>query len=199
VGKTDPRVDAYIAKSAAFARPILVHLRRLIHAACPAVEETIKWGFPHFMYKGMLCSMASFKQHCAFGFWHKSMKAELSGSKPAEAMGQLGRITAVSDLPKDAVVKRHIKQAMKLNDAGVKAPVVRKPPKPVKVPADVMAALRGHKKALETFESLSPSHRREYLEWIAEAKREETRTKRMATMLEWLVEGKSRNWKYERE
>jgi uncharacterized protein YdeI (YjbR/CyaY-like superfamily) len=198
VGKQDPRVDAYIAKSAPFSQPILDHLRRVVHAACPAVEETIKWGFPHFMYKGMLGSMAAFKQHCAFGFWHKGMKAALSGGKPRQAMGQLGRITSLADLPKDAVLKRYIKQAMKLNDAGVKVPVVRSAPKTVKVPAVVMAALRRNKQALGTFEALSPSHRREYLEWIADAKREETRTKRLATMLEWLAEGKSRNWKYER-
>jgi uncharacterized protein YdeI (YjbR/CyaY-like superfamily) len=198
VGKFDPRVDAYIAKSAAFARPILSHLRRLVHAACPSAEETIKWGFPHFMYQGMLCSMAAFKQHCAFGFWHKSMRAELADGEPTEAMGQLGRITAVADLPKSPILKRHIKQAMKLNEAGIKIPVVRKPVKPIKVPADVMKALRSNKKALATFGGFSPSHRREYLEWIAEAKRAETRAKRIATMLEWLAEGKSRNWKYER-
>ena len=198
MGKSDPRVDAYIAKSPAFARPILNHLRRLVHAACPAVEETIKWGFPHFMYEGMLCSMAAFKQHCAFGFWHKNMRAELTGGESTDAMGQLGRITALADLPKDAVLKRHIKQAMKLNAGGIKAPVVRKPAKQIKVRADVMTALGGDKKALATFQGLSPSHRREYLDWIAEAKRAETRAKRMATMVEWLAEGKSRNWKYER-
>ena len=198
MGKSDPRVDAYIAKSAPFSRPILDHLRRVVHAACPAVEETIKWGFPHFMYKSMLCNMAAFKQHCAFGFWHKGMKTALSGGKPREAMGHLGRITSLADLPKDAVLKRYIKQAMKLNDAGIKVPVVRSAPKSVKVPAEVMAALRRNKQALGTFEALSPSHRREYLEWIADAKRDETRIKRLATMLEWLAEGKSRNWKYER-
>jgi uncharacterized protein YdeI (YjbR/CyaY-like superfamily) len=198
VGKFDPRVDAYIAKSAAFARPILCHLRRLVHAACPSAEETIKWGFPHFMYQGMLCSMAAFKQHCAFGFWHKNMRTELTGGQSTEAMGQLGRITSVAGLLKAPVLKRHIKQAMKLNEAGIKIPVVRKPVKPIKVPADVMKALRSNKKALATFGGLSPSHRREYLEWIAEAKRAETRAKRIATMLEWLAEGKSRNWKYER-
>ncbi len=197
MGKSDPRVDAYIAKSAAFARPILGHLRRLVHAACPTVEETIKWGFPHFMHQGMLCSMAAFKQHCAFGFWHKNMRVELTGGDSTEAMGQLGRITALADLPKDTVLKRHIKQAVKLNESGIKAPVVRKPAKPIKVPADVTTALRGNKKARATFESLSPSHRREYLEWVVEAKRAETRTKRLATMLKWLAEGKSRNWKYE--
>jgi uncharacterized protein YdeI (YjbR/CyaY-like superfamily) len=198
VGKFDPRVDAYIAKSAAFARPILSHLRRLVHAACPSAEETIKWGFPHFMYQGMLCSMAAFKQHCAFGFWHKNMRTELTGGQSTEAMGQLGRITSVAGLPKAPVLKRHIKQAMELNEAGIKISVVRKPFKPIKVPADVMKALRSNKKALATFGGFSPSHRREYLEWIAEAKRAEARAKRIATMLEWLVEGKSRNWKYER-
>lgn len=199
MGTKDARVDAYIAKSAEFARPILRHLRDVVHSACPAVEETMKWSFPHFLYKGMLCSMAAFKQHCAFGFWHKAMREALSAGKQRAAMGQLGRITALADLPKDSVLIRHIKQAMKLNDAGIKSPAPkRREKKDLVVPDDVMRALKKSKQALAAFNDFSPSHRREYIEWITEAKQEATRERRLATMLEWLAEGKTRNWKYER-
>jgi len=192
---TDPRVDAYIAKSAEFARPILKHLRAAVHAASPEIEETLKWSMPHFMYKGMLCGMAAFKQHCAFGFWKGKLIADLSD----EAMGQFGCITKVSDLPPKRALTAYVKKAMALNDAGVKSPTRIKSAKakaPMKVPDDLAAALKKNKKARATFEGFSPSHRREYVEWITEAKREETRAKRLATTLEWLAEGKSRNWKY---
>jgi len=199
MGKRDARVDAYIAKSAEFAKPILGHLRELIHAAWPAVTETIKWGFPHFEYHGLLCNMAAFKKHCAFGFWHKAMAEVLSGGKERTAMGQLGRIASLDDVPSDAALKRHVKQAMKLNESGFKSPR----PKPVEkkklvLPGDVKKALDADAKAKSTFDAFSPSHRREYVEWITEAKQPATRDRRIATMLEWLAEGKSRNWKYER-
>jgi uncharacterized protein YdeI (YjbR/CyaY-like superfamily) len=199
MGKKDAWVDAYIAKSEEFARPVLKHLRALVHATCPQVEETRKWAFPHFMYRGMLCSMASFKHHCAFGFWHKLMRDSADARKSDEAMGQLGKIASLADLPKDAVLVKHIKRAMKLNEDGIKAPIAKKPPpKPVKVPDQVMAALKTNKKASANFEKMSPSHQREYIEWITEARRGETVAKRLASMLEWLAEGKSRNWKYEK-
>lgn len=198
MGKKDPRVDAYIEKSADFARPILKHLRALVHLACPDVEETWKWSFPFFMYKGMLCHMAAFKAHCTFGFWHREVRESIGDGKSADAMGQLGRITKREDLPKDAVLKQYIKQAMALNEQGIKSPKASVEPKaPVKMPANMKAALQGNPKARANFEKFSPSQQREYIEWIAEAKREETAAKRIATMLEWVARGKSRNWKYE--
>jgi uncharacterized protein YdeI (YjbR/CyaY-like superfamily) len=166
------------------------------------VEETLKWQFPHFMYHGILCSMAAFQQHCAFGFWHKGMRDALAeDKKSAGAMGQMGRITSVDDLPKPAAFKRLIKQAMKLDESGVKAPkpVRVKKAAALKIPADLAAALKKNKKVRETFEAFSPSHRKEYIEWITEAKREETRQRRLETTLQWLAEGKSRNWKYEKK
>jgi uncharacterized protein YdeI (YjbR/CyaY-like superfamily) len=199
---SDPKVDAYIAKSATFARPVLAYIRQMVHEACPDVAETLKWQFPHFMYHGILCSMAAFKQHCAFGFWHQGMREALAGDKKsADAMGQMGRITSVDELPKPAALKRLIKQAMKLNESGVKAPKPAKAKKatPLKTPPDLAAALKKSKKARETFEAFSPSHRKEYIEWISEAKREQTRQRRLKTTLEWLAEGKARNWKYERK
>lgn len=193
----DPRVEAYIAKSAEFARPILAHLREVVHAACPEAEETIKWGFPHFQYKGLLCSMAAFQSHCAFGFW----KGALVIGEGAEdgAMGQFGRITKLSDLPSKKVLSGYIKKAMELNEAGVKSPTRSKPkaPRPeAVVPDDLAAALGANPKARAAFDKFPPSHRREYIEWITEAKTAPTRARRIETATQWMAEGKARNWKY---
>jgi uncharacterized protein YdeI (YjbR/CyaY-like superfamily) len=201
MANTDPRVDAYITKSAPFAQPILQHIRKAVHAGCPDVEETIKWSFPHFVYKGMLCSMASFKAHCAFGFWKGSLlKDELGDSKAKDAMGQFGRIASLDDLPPARQLIALVRKAAALNEQGVK--VVRRKSivkaAPV-VPAEFRKILRADKKALAAFTALSASHQREYLEWFAEAKTPETRQRRMGTALEWLSEGKARNWKYERQ
>jgi uncharacterized protein YdeI (YjbR/CyaY-like superfamily) len=201
MGTRDERVDAYIAKSAEFARPILTYLRDLVHQVCPEVEETMKWSFPHFQYKGMLCSMAAFKEHCSFGFWKSSLilgKSNEAGGDE-KGMGQFGRITTVADLPSKKVLTGHIRQAMKLNDEGVKTPERSKPKakKPeLAVPDDLAAALDDHDEARKTFERFSPSHRREYIEWITEAKTQPTRTKRLEQTIAWLAEGKPRNWKY---
>jgi len=197
---TDPRIDAYIANAAEFARPILNHLRTVIHEACPDVEEKMKWSFPHFDYKGMLCSMAAFKRHCVFGFWKGSMIIGKEGVN-TDAMGQFGRITTIKDLPSKTTLKRFIKAGMRLNDEGVRAPSRPRAPRSsvqVDLPVELVAALKKNRKAMKTFEGFSPSHRREYVEWIAEAKREETRLRRVATTIEWLSDGKSRNWKYEK-
>ena len=194
----DPRVDAYIANSADFARPILKHLRALVHAACPEVEETMKWSFPHFMYRGMMCSMASFKAHCAFGFW----KAELLMADEArrEAMGHFGRIESLKDLPSKKVLTAYVKQAMKLNDEGVAAPARIKPaaPRELVIPAELAAALKKAPAARKHFDAFSPSKQRDYAEWISEAKTDVTRTRRLEQAIEWIAEGKSRNWKYEK-
>lgn len=199
MGTRDARVDDYIAKSAEFARPILTYLRDLVHTACPDVEETMKWSFPHFMYKGMLCSMASFKEHCSFGFWKGSLIVEKDGAAAEKAAGEFGRITQVSDLPSKKVLSGYIKEAMKLNEAGVKAPSRMKPKAPkaeLVVPDDLAGALKANQKARATFENFSPSHKREYVEWLTEAKTEATRARRLETAIEWMAEGKSRNWKY---
>lgn len=194
----DPRVDAYIAKSAEFAQPILKHLRAIVHEACPDVEETMKWSFPHFMYKGMLCGMSAFKAHCALGFW----KGELLMADEAnrEAMGQFGRIVSVKDLPSKKVLTGYIKKAMKLNDDGIAAPARAKPaePRALVIPDDLTAALKEVPAAYRHFEAFSPSKKRDYAEWIAEAKTEATRTRRREQAVEWIAEGKARNWKYEK-
>ena len=199
MGTRDPRVDAYIAKSAEFAKPILAHLREVVHAACPEVEEAMKWSHPHFSYQGMLCGMAAFKQHCTFGFWKFDL---IVANDPASeaAMGQFGRLTKLADLPSKKVLTGYIRQAMKLNEDGVKAHWLEKrakPKPPAKVPDDLSAALAKNKKARTVFEGFPPGQRREYIEWITEAKRDETRLKRLAQTIEWLAEGKRRNWKYE--
>jgi uncharacterized protein YdeI (YjbR/CyaY-like superfamily) len=197
MGTRDPRVDAYIARSAEFARPILTHLRDIVHSACPEVEEALKWNAPHFMYHGMLAGMSAFKAHCAFGFWRGSLVTGGDGGIETQAMGQFGRITSLRDLPPKREIAGYVKKAMQLNEAGVKARPRKHPPRPeLPVPAELTAALRKHPKARATFEAFSPSHQREYVEWIAEAKTDETRKRRLASALEWMSEGKSRNWKY---
>lgn len=202
MSKFDPRIDAYIAKSAAFAQPILKHLRELVHKACPEVVETVKWSMPHFEHAGSnLCGMAAFKAHCSFGFWHQGMTAILrqDGIDGESAMGSFGRITSLKDLPADKAMLRYIGAAAKLTASGQPARPKRPsgPAKELPVPADLAAGLKKNKAAAKAFSDFSPSHRKEYIEWITEAKRDETRQKRLATTLEWLAEGKSRNWKYE--
>jgi uncharacterized protein YdeI (YjbR/CyaY-like superfamily) len=198
--KHDPRIDAYIAKSAEFARPLLNHLRESVHAVCPDVEEAMKWSMPFFVWRGNLCHMAAFKAHCGFGFWHKDMVKELGrlGAKSTEAMGAFGRIKTPDDLPRDAELKRLLRAAMKLNAAGGSPRAKVKPRPDLPVPADLTKALKTNAAAAITFKNFAPSHRRDYIEWIEEAKRPETRAKRLATTVEWLAEGKPRNWKYER-
>ena len=197
MGKRDPRVDMYIASSADFAKPILSHIRTLVHEACPQVEETMKWGMPHFEDEGILCGMASFKEHCAFHLWKGSL---IVGDGPREAMGQFGRITKVSDLPSKKILTGYIKQVMKLRENGVKNPARSKPKKRASfvVPIELASALKKNKKAAAAFKGFPPSHKREYADWISEAKREETRKRRVDTAVEWMAEGKSRNWKYEK-
>ena len=195
----DPRVDTYIARSAEFAQPILTHLRSLVHASCPGATETIKWGMPFFEHHGVLCHMASFKAHCAFGFWHSEMRAPAKGLAPGDAaMGQFGRITSLKDLPKDAALKTLIRKAAAVNESGVKPLRVTKlmAKGPPEVPEDLASALKRNRKALANFTAMSPSHQREYVEWLTGAKREETRSKRLATAIEWIAEGKSKEWKY---
>jgi len=198
MGKRDDRIDAYIARSAEFARPILTHLREIVHEACPDVEETMKWSFPNFLYKGMMCSMASFKEHCSFGFWKSSLILGKGGGLES-AMGQFGRITKVADLPSKKVLSGYIKQAMKLNDEGIKAPNRMKPkekaPRELVIPDDLATALRANSAAAATFEKFSSSHRREYVDWITEAKTQATRSRRLEQALQWMAEGKPRNWK----
>lgn len=198
MGTRDPRVDAYIAKSAGFARPILEHLREVVHGACPEAEETLKWGMPTFVHEGILCHMAAFKAHCAFGF-HKSALLFDDMPKQKEAMGNMGRIASLADLPPKKELVRLVKAARKLNVEGVAAPRTKTVPKPpVEPPADLLAALASNAKARATFEGFPPSRRREYVEWITEAKKDATRQRRLAQAVERMAEGKSRNWKYER-
>jgi uncharacterized protein YdeI (YjbR/CyaY-like superfamily) len=209
MGTKDPRVDAYIeTKAADFARPILKKLRALVHKGCPEVSETIKWGMPAFEYKGPFCGMAAFKNHCVFGFWKSAIlfnNAKSGGTKQDKwRWGAPGRdpgaacITSVKDLPSDTVILSLIKKAMKLNDEGVKVSRMSKQRPALKMPKDLSAAINKSKKAAVHFKAFSPSKQRDYIEWITEAKTDATREKRMKTAVEWISQGKSRNWKYER-
>lgn len=199
MGRRDPRVDAYIAAAQPFARPILRHLRALVHKTCPDVEETLKWRMPTFMYHGILCSMAAFKGHATFGFW-KGRQVVPDAAHADDAMGSFGRLTAVADLPSARTLTGYIRTAARLNEEGIKAPrrLARTPRPAPRPPADLSRALAGAGTARTTWGRLSPSHRREYVEWITGAKQASTRARRIATALDWLAEGKSRNWKYER-
>jgi len=196
VGGKDPRVDAYIAKAADFARPILEEIRTRVHAACPEVEETIKWRMPAFEYKGPFCGMAAFTQHCVFGFW-KSPLVVGSAGPDDNPMGFREKLTSVKDLPSKSEFRASIKKAMDLNDRGIRVPRPKRGPKAeIAVPDYFSAAIKKNKKAQAAFDKFSPSHRREYLEWITEAKTDATRTRRMEQALAWMAEGKPRNWKY---
>jgi len=192
----DTRVDTYIAGRADFAQPILSWMRERVHAACPEAEESIKWSMPFFSYKGKpLANMAAFKAHAAFGFWDRQA---LATGMEGEAMGQYGRIERLDGLPDAAVFEAQVRDAAARIDSGAKPARAAKPPKPeAEVPPELAAALAGDPKAAETFTGFPPSCRREYCEWIGEAKRPETRAKRVAEAVEWLREGKRRNWKYE--
>jgi uncharacterized protein YdeI (YjbR/CyaY-like superfamily) len=195
--KKDPRIDAYIDKAAPFARPILKHLRKVVHAGCPQVEETMKWSMPHFDYKGIMCGMAAFKEYCAFGFWKGVLILGRSQAE-GEGMGHFGRIASLDDLPNEKTLIGYVRKAAELNKKGIKKPDEFKPKKkpPLRIPGYLTAALKKHAKARKTFGNFSPSHRREYVEWLTEAKWEETRAQRLQTTIKWLNEGKARNWKY---
>ena len=203
MGERIAAVDAYIAHARPFARPILAHLRAVVHRACPAVEERIKWGMPHFEYRGVLCYMAAFKAHAAFGFYRHAALAKaarLPVRFERSAMGSFGRLTSLDELPPRRVLAALVKLAMKLADDRAEHPErsKRKSRPAIRPPARFMAALRANEKALATWRSFPPGHRREYLEWITEAKTQPTRERRVATAIEWLAEGKPRNWKYAR-
>ena len=196
MGKKDPRVDAYIAKQQPFAQPILKQIRETVHEASPEITETIKWGAPAWEYKGPLCQMAAFKEHCALGFW-KGTLIVAKNKKSLDAAGSFGRIKTVKDLPPKKELIGYVKKAMALNEAGTKAPRKHKEAKkPIPMPSDMKEALERNAKASSTYDEFSPSHKREYLEWITEAKQPETRQRRLSQAVEWMAEGKPRMWKY---
>jgi uncharacterized protein YdeI (YjbR/CyaY-like superfamily) len=200
--KESVEVSAYIADAAEFARPILTRIRKLFHQACPDIEEVMKWSFPHFEYKGLVGSMAAFKHHAVFGFWKAKLLSDPHGLLAGDGDSPMCRakLTSIADLPADKIVLAYIREAVKLNEDGVKAAPKKKrnAGQAVEVPDYFLAALKKNKKALAAFEAFSPSHKREYVEWITDAKQEETRARRLATAIEWIAAGKSRHWKYQK-
>ncbi len=201
------KVDVYVERAQPFARPIMEHLRELVHQGCPDVEETIKWSRPFFEYKGViLCNMSAFKEHCSFGFWGEEIAAVLRDAKVLghDGMGSLGRISSLSDLPSDKRMLGWIRQAASFVDNGqhtspiaARRKVVKSPRQPVEASPEFTAALKKNKQAATVFAAFSPSCKREYVEWIADAKRPETRDKRISSAVEWIAQGKQRNWKYQ--
>ncbi len=204
----NPKVDAYIAKAQPFAQPILTHIRKLVHKGCPQVEETIKWSRPFFEYKGnILCNMSGFKEHCSFGFWGQEIAAVLREARlvsEGDGMGTFGKITRIDDLPAEKDIVGWVRQSAAFVDSGqytspisARRQVVKPQKAALETPPEFASALRKDKKASAAFAAFSPSCKREYIEWIADAKRPETRDKRIATAVEWIAEGKQRNWKYQ--
>ncbi len=203
----NPKVDAYIAKAKPFAQPILVHLRKMVHKGCPKVEETMKWSRPFFEYQGaILCNMSAFNEHCSLGFWGVEIGAALREANvvKGDGMGTFGRITRVDDLPPEKAIVDWVRQAAAFVDSGqytspiaARRSVVKPAKAALETPPEFSAALKKDKKASAAFAAFSPSCKREYIEWIADAKRPETRDKRIATAVEWIAEGKQRNWKYQ--
>jgi len=189
----DPRVDAYIKRAQPFAQPVLKHLRKIVHAGCPDCQETIKWRMPFFDHKGPICFMSAFKQHAAFGFWKGKL---LFGEEDEGAMGHFGRITSIGDLPAEKKLIGYVRRAAELNERGVQKKRVARGTQKVTVPADLKSALAKNAKARKTFENFSYSHKKEYVEWITGAKRDETRKKRLKTAIQWLAQGKPQNWRY---
>jgi uncharacterized protein YdeI (YjbR/CyaY-like superfamily) len=199
MGSRDPRVDIYIEFAAPFAQPILKHFRDIVHSVSKEIDETIKWGFPHFMHQGILCSMAAFKAHCAIGFWKHGLVVDEPRPVAKSGMGQFGKLLTVKDLPTRQELKRYIREAIRINAAGIKderIPSLSVRSARITLPAPFRAALNKNKKALAAFKDFSPTNKKEYITWIREAKREETRERRIRTAIEWIAEGKPRNWKY---
>lgn len=203
MSKKDPRIDAYIKKAEPFAQPILKHIRELVHKACPEVEETMKWSFPHFVFKGStICSMASFKKHMAFSFWKAALMKDadkfILNAKSEVAMGHMGKIASLKDLPGDKQMLAYIKEAASLNEKGIKLPSKTKTDeqKEIETPDYLLAALKKNKKAKETYDGFSYSNKKEYVTWLEDAKTESTRIKRLEDAIEWMSEGKIRHWKY---
>ena len=190
----DPRVDAYIARSGAFARPILEQIREAAHSALPGMQEDIKWGAPAFVQDGIVAIMASFKQHCALNFWRG--KELLGDARTSEAMGQFGALKVPEDLPARRELVRLFKAAARLNASGAPSPARRTAKPPPALPEDLAAALSSNAAARTHWQAFTPGKQREYVDWLLEAKRAETRQKRLATAVEWIAEGKSRHWKY---
>ena len=202
MARHSPEVDAYIARSAGFAQPILSRIREAFHAGCPTLEERLKWGVPSFEHKGLLGGMAAFKKHVAFGFWKSRLMKGFSERFAAapRASFMAGRVESLVDLPPRRVLVAFVKEAVRLNEAGVKEPRPSRPVRParISVPRDLTLALAANARARDTFDAFPPSARRDYVEWISEAKAEATRSRRLETTVLWLAEGKRRNWKYER-
>jgi uncharacterized protein YdeI (YjbR/CyaY-like superfamily) len=199
--KHNPKVDAYAEKIEDFAKPVLAHLRALIHATCPEVIEEVKWGNPHFDYKGdMMCIFAAYKKHCSFTFYKDALMGDArlraNDGVPA-AQRFMGKLTDLADLPPDRELKSWIKESMKLNEQGIKLPAREtKAPKEAGMPAAFAEKLQASPKIMAIFEGKSASFQKEYKVWIGEAKTDATRDKRIEEAMAWIAEGKGRFWKY---
>jgi uncharacterized protein YdeI (YjbR/CyaY-like superfamily) len=197
-------VDAYISKAADFAQPVLRHLREVLHEGAPGVVEEMKWSRPFFVYKGVILgNISAFKEHCSFGLWGPEVSSALrdEGAAKANGMGTFGKIASVDELPSRKKLVGYVKLGAKAIDVGERTKTWSRPKVAkgdVVVPEVLAAALKKNKAAEKKFETMTPGAKREYCDWISEAKREATREQRVETAVAWIGEGKSRNWKYER-
>ena len=185
MGTRDARIDRYILNTAPFARPILSHVRGLVHEGCPAVVETVKWGFPSFTHHGLLCNMAAFRGHCTFGFWNAALTLEEQESELQAAMGELGHVTAIADLPRKDVLIRFVLAAARFNEDAVQRRMVaaRRGAPPLSVPPEVEVALKENPEAKRVFDDLAPNDKQEYVEWIARTKTDRARRRRLALLM----------------
>jgi len=202
--KKNPKVDAYILNTAPFAQPILNELRATLETAEPELEETIKWGFPCFTFQSkLICSFSAYKNHCVFRFWQGSNLKDSAGilTKVGETeMGELSKIKNLEDLPNSEILINYIREAIELSKKKSTKTIVSEKKITIDLKSyDLQEIFSSFPKQAEKFDTFSPSHRKEYISWINEAKTEDTKLKRIKTMMEWLLEGKSRNWKYEKK
>ena len=195
------RVDEYIKNAPDFARPIMEKIRKAFHKGCPECEEAIKWGCPYFMYKGMLGGMASFKGHVSMGFWRSKEMDDpeklFDTGTGAKASMCNAHFHNLKEVPTQKILAEYVKRAAKLQDTEAPKKKATKKKISTRIPADLAELFKKHKKAKTVFEGFAPSHKRDYIEWITEAKRDATRQKRLKTTIEWLSEGKQRHWKYQ--
>ena len=199
MGNRNKLIDEYIEKAAPFAKPILSHIRELIHEAWPEIEETIKWKVPVYEYKGIVCATGAFKTHCAFNFFKAKLMKDpyhVFSEQFSDAAGQFGKLLTVSDLPSDSILREYIQEAAKLNTDKIKGPAKKKEDADHLIPNDLSIALKNNPIAQKQFETMSLGYKKEYIDWLLDAKMDATRQKRLETAIEWIAEGKPRNWKY---
>src|SRR5438270_1264994 len=180
-------VNDSLANAPEGTRPILVRLRRIFRQASPKLEEAIKWGVPCYLFKGPVGGFAAYKQHVSWGLWKSRALNDPEGLLGRGVSVMAGKITKVSEIPPAAKIIALIEQVIALNEAGIKSP---KPPEP-ELPADFAAAMKKAGKAARHYAAFTPARKWQYVNWVTQAKRAETRAKRIEIAVERIGEGKT--------